>query len=384
MTFGHTRPETTITKNTEQKETNEMKQNRLKLTALFLIALIAFLAIPTQQIRAADASSATTWRVLWSHYTGWEIWEYIRAQGIMDRHAAKNNVKIKIELVNDYIESINQYTVGKDIAGCAMTQIDALNIPCAGGVDSTVLIAGDYSNGNDGVALKNGTTLADIKGRKVFLGVGGVSHYLLVRGLESETKLRERDVTLLNTTDTDITAAFAGGGPKAAVVTYNPMLLKVKQEPNTLQVYSSTNIPEEIIDLMVVKTSAPDGVKKALTDSWYEAMKIMSGGDAKAEEMIAFMAAFAGGTLGEFKSQLKTTRMFYDPAEAAALVKSPKLKKTMEHVRTFSFDHGLLGDGVKSKDAIGIEFPDGSVIGSKANVKLRFKSSYMEKVSRGK
>jgi len=35
-----------------------------------------------------------------------------------------------------------------------MTNMDMLTIPSAGGVDSTTLIVGDFSNGNDGVVLK--------------------------------------------------------------------------------------------------------------------------------------------------------------------------------------------------------------------------------------
>jgi NitT/TauT family transport system substrate-binding protein len=33
---------------------------------------------------------------------------------------------------------------------------------------------------------------------------------------------------------------------------------------------------------------------------------------------------------------------------------------------------------VKSKDAIGIEFPGGKILGNKANVKLRFDATYMK------
>ena len=42
----------------------------------------------------------------------------------------------------------------------------ALTIPAAGGKDTSAIILGDYSNGNDGIVLKNAKSLADIKGRK--------------------------------------------------------------------------------------------------------------------------------------------------------------------------------------------------------------------------
>ena len=45
-----------------------------------------------------------------------------------------------------------------------------LTIPAAGGVDTTSVINGDFSNGNDGVILKGkGKKLADIKAQKVNL-----------------------------------------------------------------------------------------------------------------------------------------------------------------------------------------------------------------------
>ena len=55
--------------------------------------------------------------------------------------------------INDYVESINQYTAG-GFDGCVMTNMDALTIPAVGGVDTTALIVGDFSNGNDGIVSK--------------------------------------------------------------------------------------------------------------------------------------------------------------------------------------------------------------------------------------
>ena len=44
----------------------------------------------------------------------------------------------------------------------------------------------------------------------------------------------------------------------------------------------------------------------------------------------------------------------------------------MDLVRKFSFEHGLLGEGAKTVDAVGIEFPGGNTLGDKANIKMRF------------
>lgn len=80
-------------------------------------------------------------------------WEYAGSQGIVDKWAKKYGIKIDVTQLNDYVESINQYTAGQ-FDGCTMTNMDALTIPAAGGVESTALIVSDFSNGNDGIVLK--------------------------------------------------------------------------------------------------------------------------------------------------------------------------------------------------------------------------------------
>src|SRR5271169_6701075 len=157
---------------------------------------------------SANAADKTSFNVAWSIYVGWMPWDYADQSGILKKWATKYGIKIKLTQVNDYVESINQYTAGTFDA-CAMTNMDMLTIPAAGGVDSTALIVGDFSNGNDGVVLKGkGRTLADIKGQKVNLVELSVSHYLLVRALAG-VGLRERDVKIVNTSDADIVGAFS-------------------------------------------------------------------------------------------------------------------------------------------------------------------------------
>ncbi len=347
---------------------------------VFILTLVVITGI------GLNVNAGQKYKIAWSHYTGWEPWAYIQESGIIDKWAAKYGIdKIEIVLINDYIESINMYTAGQ-FDGCVMTNMDGLTIPAVGGVDSTVLIVGDFSNGNDGIVLVKGKSVKDLKGRKVRIVELSVSHYLLTRALEMNG-LTERDMTLVNTSDADIAGLFiteAEKGRKAAVCTWNPPLIQVRNVKGASMVFDSSQIPGEIIDCLVVRTNAPDNLKKALVGAWYEAMTIMSSRTKKGKEAVRIMAKAAGGTLAEFKAQLKTTRMFYLPADAATFAKSKQLKKTMEYVRTFSFDHGLYGEGAPDKNLVGIQFPDGSVIGDKKNIKLRFNASFMNMAADGK
>jgi NitT/TauT family transport system substrate-binding protein len=330
---------------------------------------------------AWNAAAADKFRVAWSHYTGWEPWAYAQQAGILKKWAQKYGLEIELTLVNDYVESINLYTGGKFDA-CVMTNMDALTIPAVGGIDSTAIIVGDFSNGNDGIVMKKGESVKDLKGRSVKLVELSVSHYLLARALEMNG-MKEKDLKVVNTSDADIAAVFKTDA-NGAVVTWNPPLQQVRNDKGAKLVFDSSKIPGEIIDLMVVKTKTSDAFKKALTGAWYEVMGLMSGQGKPASEAIEFMAKNSGATAAEFKAQLGTTAMFYKAAEAAAFASGPELRKTMEQVRSFSFDKGLFGKGAKSKDFIGIAFADGSTLGDAKNVKLRFDASFMKLAADGK
>lgn len=343
----------------------------MKKTLLFLAALLLSL----------NVAAADKFRVAWSHYTGWEPWAYAQQSGILKKWAQKYGIEIELTLVNDYVESINLYTGGKFDA-CVMTNMDALTIPAVGGIDSTAIVIGDFSNGNDGIVMKKGASVKDLKGRSVKLVELSVSHYLLARALEMNG-MKEKDLKVVNTSDADIAAVFKTDA-NAAVVTWNPPLQQVRNDKGATMVFDSSKIPGEIIDMMVVKTKAPDTLKKALTGAWYEVMGVMSGQGKATTEAIDYMAKNSGATNAEFKAQLGTTAMFYKAADAAAFASGPELKKTMDHVRTFSFDKGLFGKGAKNKDFVGIGFADGSVLGNAKNVKLRFDASFMKLAADGK
>jgi len=341
------------------------------IVALFLVAAVFALGLSP-----AAAEQRKDFKICWSIYVGWMPWGYAQESGLMKKWAEKNGVNVEIVQINDYVESINQYTAGK-FDGCSMTNMDALTIPAAGGVDTTALIVGDFSNGNDGVVLKNGKTVADIKGQQVHLVELSVSHYLLARALDT-VGLSEKDITVINTSDADIVSVFTSNASSTAVVTWNPQLAAVAAVPGATKVFNSSQIPGEIIDLMVVNTETlkdnpPFG--KALVGAWYAMLGLMAKGD---ETILAAMAKASGTDLAGYNSQLATTKMFYTPSEAVAFTTSADLVKTMDLVRTFSFEHGLLGEGAKTKDAVGIAFPGGKTLGDEKNVKLRFDETHMK------
>lgn len=347
------------------------------LTLSFSMFALLMLSSP-----ASYAAEKSEFKIAWTIYVGWMPWDYAAASGIVNKWADKYGIKIDVVQINDYVESINQYTAGQFDA-CVMTNMDALTIPAASGLDSTALIVGDFSNGNDGIVLKGDKSLKDIKGQQVNLVELSVSHYLLARGLES-VGMSEKDVKVVNTSDADLVAAFSSD-TVTSVTTWNPLLSEITAMPNTSEVFDSSMIPGEIIDLLVVNTetlAANPKLGKALTGAWYEIMATMSANNAAASKAKTFMAEASGTDLEGFESQLASTKMFFKPADAVAFTKSTDLKATMKKVSEFSFDHGLLGEGAPDAGFIGIQTPTG-ILGNKANVKLRFNPAFMEMAAEG-
>jgi NitT/TauT family transport system substrate-binding protein len=349
--------------------------------ALMACALAATSCSPSSEKAPAPR---TEFNIGWSIYAGWMPWPYAQQAGIVKKWADKYGIKINIVQVNDYVESVNQYTAGK-LDGVTVANMDALTIPAAGGKDTSAIIVGDYSNGNDGILLKGANTLADIKGRQVYLVELSVSHYLLARGLGS-VGMALSDIKTINTSDADIVGAFATPTATAAVA-WNPQLTTMKNMVGVKEVFSSADIPGEILDLLAVDTAtlkANPNLGKALAGIWYETIALMKRQDAEGKAARAAMAKLAGSTPELFDQQLATTFLYTDPKAAVAATSAPALITTMTRVRDFSFSKGLFGQGAKSADAVGIAFPGNKTLGDANHVTLRFDASFMQMAADGK
>jgi NitT/TauT family transport system substrate-binding protein len=317
------------------------------------------------------ASAAENVNLVWTHYTGWEPWGWIQDHGVAQDEIVREcgaGSKIKITLMNDYAESLNRYAAGS-VDGVAATNMDALAVPGVGGVQTDMIAVTDYSNGNDAIITGDPSvkSVADLRGKQVNLVALTVSHYLLDRALE-EKGIAEKSLRVVNTSDADIGAFFSANSGKANVVTWNPIVMSILgSNPKARVLYTSKQVPGEIIDAMVVRTSLASCAKTAIRNSWFSTIAKLHGHDAA---MVAGLAKQAGGSVEDFNAQVLTTHFFWTPAEADVFVKSQKLKGTMDYVRKFSFDHGLYNG--KAVDAVGISFPDGFVLGDKGNTMIEF------------
>lgn len=284
-----------------------------RLTLTVLAATCAFDVAPTSW-----AQGKSEFKVAWLIHVGWIPGGYAADTGIVDKWANKYGFTIEVTQFNNYVESINQYTAGGYDA-VTLTNMDGLSIPAPSGVDTTAVIVGNFSDGNDAVFIKDGTALADIAGRDVNLVEFSVSHYLLARALDS-VGLSERDMNVVNTADPDIVVAFHTADVTALAM-WNPMASEIEILPDALKVFDSSQISGEIIDLMVANTEVlVDNPKfgQALAGIWYEEAALMTSGTPEGAGALAAMGAASGTDQAGFEAQMAATRLFADPAEAVS------------------------------------------------------------------
>ncbi len=351
----------------------------MKRIVTVMIVVVMMVGVFSGQVQAKNK-----FKVAWSIYAGWMPWDYAGSSGILKKWA--NTYGIEIELIRmDYVPSIEAY-VARQVDACVMTNMECLDMPAASGIDSTAIIIGDYSNGNDALLVRDNLKVKDLNGKEILLVELSVSHYLLARCLESNG-MKESEVQIINTSDSDIGPVFLSDKSKKAVITWNPIVMQIEQAPGIGKIFTSSDIPGEIIDMMVVSTDvikkSPE-LGKALTGAWYEIMAIMSKRGTESDKALGEMAKAAGCSLTEYKAQLKTTAMFYTAQNAVEFTESQELRKKMDFVRQFCFKHSLLGENAGSVDVVGIQYPDGTVQGDPKKVTFRFDTTYMKMSAEGK
>jgi NitT/TauT family transport system substrate-binding protein len=241
---------------------------------LLVPAVLLFAALSI----SGNALAKDQFRIAWSIYVGWMPWDYAAESGIVKKWADKYGIEIEVVQINDYVESINQYTAGA-FDGCVMTNMDALTIPAAGGVDSTALIVGDFSNGNDAVILRTRTSSRRSPARRSTWS-SSPSRITCWHG-RWRVSGSERDVTVVNTSDADMVSAFASGDV-TAVVTWNPLVSEILAMPNATRCSTRARSPARSSTSWSStprRSKANPALGKALVGAWYETMAIMSKDD---------------------------------------------------------------------------------------------------------
>lgn len=194
---------------------------------------------------AVAASSGPALTIAYSDWPGWVAWDIGLKKGWFDDAGVKVDFKWF-----EYVPSMEAFSAGK-VDAVAMTNGDQL-VTGASGAPSVALLLNDYSNGNDMVVARPGIdSIEQLKGRKVGVEVGFVSHLLLLNALKG-AKLTDKDVQIVNL-PTDQTPQALKSGSVDAIVAWQPNSGQALREvAGSKAIFTSSNLPGIIYDVLAV------------------------------------------------------------------------------------------------------------------------------------
>ncbi|HMJ13080.1 MAG TPA: ABC transporter substrate-binding protein [Polyangiaceae bacterium] len=301
----------------------------LAFAALFLVLLVLPLAIACKSKKEPDPAAAAApvavsaaaipakpvagpLRVAYSDWPGWTAFEIAIQKGWFK----EEGVEVQFEWF-EYTPSMEAFAAGK-VDAVMMTMGDAL-VTGAPGARSVAILITDYSNGNDMIVAKPGIKdLKGLKGKKVGLEVGLVSHLLLLKGLE-KAGMKESDVEIVKVL-THQTAQSLASGDVDAIGAWQPNSGQaLKSVAGSRALWTSADVPGLIYDLVNV---SPKSLAQRRAD-WVKFIKVWNrvarfiGDPANKDEAVKIMAGRAGVPPEEYAKFLPGTR-FLSPEEALA------------------------------------------------------------------
>lgn len=266
------------------------------------------------------AHAAGPLKIGYSDWPGWVAWEVAIEKGWFK----EAGLEVEFEWF-DYVASMDAFAAGK-LDAVGMTNGDTLVVG-ASGAKGIMFMVSDYSNGNDMIIAKRGiNSVKDLKGKKVGVELGFVSHLMLLDALE-RAGLSESDVTLINAPTNETPQVLASGDVDAIVAWQPSSGQALKLVPGSTAIATSKDAPGLIYDMYVASPSSYAARKadyEKLVKVWYRVVDFVN--DPKTlPEALSIMAARVGLTADEYAPLLKGTKILSLEEAKAALKKADGL-----------------------------------------------------------
>jgi NitT/TauT family transport system substrate-binding protein len=302
--------------------------------------------------------TGTPLTIAYSDWPGWVAWDIAVQKGWFK----EAGVNVEFKWFDDYVKSMEAYAA-KQIDSVCVTNGDALVTGASSNAPSVAILVNDYSNGNDMVVAKPGIkSMAELKGKKVGVEVGFVSHLLLMNALKS-VNLTDKDIKIVNV-PTSQTPQTLQSGSVDAIVAWQPNSGQaLKLVPGSTAIFTSANVPGIIYDMLVVNPKSlaerrADWVK--VTKVWDKVAKFVKD-EKNLDEAAKIMSARVHLTPEEYKPIMKGTYIL-DLAEGQKrLAKAEGLESvygSSKVVDDFNVKNSVYKASVKVEEYIDPSFTD--------------------------
>ena len=184
----------------------------------------------------------------YSDWPGFVAWQVAIEKGWLKE--AGLNVEFKWF---DYSASLSAFAANQ-LDAVLVTNVDNL-VTASGGTKGIMIMATDYSAGNDVIIAKEGiNSIADLKGKSIATEKGLVDHLLLSTALD-DAKISLSDVKLVNSMTNELPQVFASNGVDAIAVWQPVANQALKSVAGSKIIYTSKDKPGLIYDTLTVNMS---------------------------------------------------------------------------------------------------------------------------------
>ena len=275
----------------------------LRAPGRLVIAVLAASLASWSQAAVLGSGSQSPIRVGVSDWTGWVAWYVARDQG----YFRKSGANVELVWFANYTDSIAALSSGQLDAN-SQTWSDTLG-PIAKGVPIKAVLVNDNSAGNDALMVAPKIqAFTDLRGRKIALEQYSISHFVLYTALE-RNGLSPHDVDIVNLSAGDAAAAFMSGRVDAAVV-WNPWISQIQKSGTGRPLFTSTQMPGLIPDLLVASSNAIQSKRKdliAMIRAWFDTEAFIR---TQPDRAVAIMAKVVGMDPEQYRVFLPGTRFF--------------------------------------------------------------------------
>jgi NitT/TauT family transport system substrate-binding protein len=238
------------------------------------------------------------------------------------------------------------------IDGMTATLIEALQACAKLAHCPQVTLVADFSNGMDVlVAHEAIPDLAGLRGKRIAVEPGSLGVFMLARALTS-AHMTLADVTLVSMDQMRMPQALVAGAVEAAV-TYPPALLEILERGGTTTLFTSADIPGEVIDVIALSPqalAARPGIVAGLRRAWDLALRYMHDYPEDAHRLMADRERISPE---EFRQVLAGIKIL-DSQQQQQLIANGTLLQTIKGVDQVLRDTGQLSGPDRTADLLAL------------------------------
>ena len=257
--------------------------------------------------------------------------------------------QISLAVYPSLVESRLAYSNG-NVDGMFSTMIEVIESTQQENKTPNILLVTNFSNGPDQIlAKKDIQNLYFLKGKRIGVENSSIGLYLLNRALEIH-KLPFNEYSLVFLSSDKMQQALADNIIDAAV-SYPPYTQDIKKlAPN--KIFDSSNIKDEIIDLLVLEQHIVQTRPEQLTlfiKGWNRAYEYYQKYPEQAKQLLLGYPEFANINLAEELNNLSLPN-YYDQSDLFA--DNGELNKSFSNITSFMSRHNLIARKINSQQVV--------------------------------